>query len=83
MHNLAARVDLAVPDEVPSRRHRTVVSASFAEAAREDAQGAGEAIGQLSLLAHLEDALERIASTTTDAAARDLAEDTLALYRGR
>ena len=66
-----------------SRRHRAIrlASAAAGQQARFGAQEADDrdAARTISLLA---EALERIAEQTTDAAARDLAEDALALFHG-
>ena len=53
--------------------------------ARAIAEAASEATASepFADLARLEDALEHVAGTTTDDAARRIAEDALALYRGR
>jgi hypothetical protein len=75
MHNVAAQRDLRVLEEFSSRRHRAVVSASFAERPQPDVRAERaeqEAIEQLSLLAG---ALGPLAETTFDAAARAMAED--------
>ena len=64
-----------------SRRHRAIRLASAAEPTGFGAQEADDrdAARTISLLA---EALERIAEQTTDALARDLAEDALALFHG-
>ncbi|HEY2511298.1 MAG TPA: hypothetical protein VGI39_10600 [Polyangiaceae bacterium] len=78
---LPALVTEATSDDLNSRRHRAIRLASFAEPARVGAQEAEDrdAARTIALLA---EALERIAARTTDAGARDLAEDALALFQG-
>ena len=70
-------------EDASSRRHRAVrlASSSTEQPAGLGAQEADDrdAARTISLLA---EALERIAEQTTDAAARDLAEDALALFQG-
>jgi hypothetical protein len=68
------------PEAAQPRRHRRVVSASFVQRVGATEAGEREASELITLLA---DALERIAETSTDAAARGVAEDALALFQGR
>jgi hypothetical protein len=66
--------------ELSSRRHRAVTQTTLDEPEREmsaDDRGTSEVINLMA------DALEQIALTTTDATARDLAEEALALFQGR
>jgi hypothetical protein len=78
----ALKLDPSAIQKPRSRRRRAVTSASFVgrPSASEQEQDHREGADLLMLL---EDALARIAETTSDPATREIAEDTLALSQGR
>jgi hypothetical protein len=71
---------LVEPLRQVSRESADVATRAMADAALASHARAGDALVDY---AALEDALIRIVTTTPDAAARDIAEDALALYQGR